>query len=383
MSAPLSTWPGRKAATIFLGTAMLVVSLAPLGAAPPLASPVKAGTSTTAQRRTEIVDVAERLSPAIVSVGASQTNYMVSPFRDFFSDFTIYPYQQRIPYLGSGVIVDPGGLIVTNQHVVDQASDIFVTLTDGRELPAKLLGADPALDIAVLKVEAKDLRSVKLGDSADMMVGEWVIAMGNPFGNLIGDPSPTVTVGVVSAIKRDFRAAEQSGRIYKDMVQTDAAINPGNSGGALINVAGELVGINTFIVSRSGGSVGIGFAIPVNRVKAVIEEVLMHGRVRPRLIDFRVQNLNPRLARVVETATERGAVVSEMIRGGPAAQAGIELGDVIVKIDNEPVREASDVNALWARQVGTTAKLTVERKGRKVEVQYKVTEIPQQEAGRT
>ena len=192
-------------------------------------------TNTTAARRTEIVEAAERVSPSIVSIGASRTTYFVNPFADFFSNFTVYPYQEKIPYLGSGVIVDPKGLIVTNYHVVQNTDDVFVTLMDGRELPGKVLDADTVLDIALVKIEGKDLPAVKLGDSADLMVGEWVLAMGNPFGNLIGDPRPTVTVGVVSALKRSFRAVRDEMRVYQDMIQTDAAINPGNSGGALVN----------------------------------------------------------------------------------------------------------------------------------------------------
>jgi len=333
--------------------------------------------SKAAQRRTEIVEVAERLSPAIVSVGASKSGYVVSPFFDFFSDFMVYPYQERIPYLGSGVIIDPNGLIVTNQHVIEGATDVFVTLSDGRELPAKVLGADPVLDVALLEVNQKGLKSVKLGDSDDLMVGEWVIAMGNPFGNLIGDPTPTVTVGVISATKRSFRSAGPQGRIYEDVIQTDAAINPGNSGGALINAAGELIGMNTFIVSRSGGSIGLGFAIPVNRIKAVVEEILMHGRVRPRLTDFRVLNANERLARLVGAKTSEGAVISEIIRGGPGMRAGLRVGDIITAVDGKPVKNAEDVRSIWARPVGSTVELTVDRGGRTLRVTYPVTEARQ------
>ncbi|MCX7717879.1 MAG: trypsin-like peptidase domain-containing protein [Candidatus Sumerlaeaceae bacterium] len=330
--------------------------------------------SKAAQRRTEIVEVAERLSPAIVSVGASKSGYVVSPFFDFFSDFMVFPYQERIPYLGSGVVIDPNGLIVTNQHVIEGATDVFVTLPDGRELSAKVLGADPVLDVALLEVNEKGLKSVKLGDSDDLMVGEWVIAMGNPFGNLIGDPKPTVTVGVISATKRSFRSAGPQGRVYEDVIQTDAAINPGNSGGALINAAGELIGMNTFIVSRSGGSIGLGFAIPVNRIRAVVEEILMYGRVRPRLTDFRVLNANERLARMVGARATEGAIISEIIRGGPGMRAGLRVGDIITAMDGKPVKGADDVRSIWARQVGTIVELTVDRAGRTLRVQYPVTE---------
>jgi serine protease Do len=267
---------------------------------------------------------------------------MVSPFFDFFSDYAIFPYQEKVPYLGSGVILSADGLVVTNYHVVENAEDVFVTLMDGRELPAKLLDADTVLDVALLKVDGKDLPAVTIGNSDDLMVGEWALAMGNPFGNLIGDPHPTVTVGVISAVKRSFRAGGGSPRVYQDMIQTDAAINPGNSGGALINVAGELVGINTFIMSRSGGSVGIGFAIPVNRVKAVVDEIVQHKRIRSRLVDFRVQNANERLARILGARASKGAVVAEILRGGPAQRAGFQVGDIITAVDGVPVSDAED-----------------------------------------
>jgi S1-C subfamily serine protease len=300
---------------------------------------------------------------------------MVSPFFDFFSDFAIFPYQEKIPYLGSGVIVSENGLIVTNYHVIEQAEDVFVTLSDGRELPATVVARDPVLDLAILKVQAKNLPAIKMGDSDDLMVGEWVLAVGNPFGNLIGDPHPTVTVGVVSALRRSFRSAGPTPRVYQDMIQTDAAINPGNSGGALVNVAGELVGINTFIVSRSGGSIGIGFAIPVNRVKALVAEVSKFGRLRPKLVDFRVQNVNARVARILGSELTKGAVVAEIQKNGPAYKAGLRVGDIITNVNGHPVENAEDVFAnIWAQPVGTTVRCQIERGGKKLMVEFTVSE---------
>jgi len=331
--------------------------------------------SRASARRTEIVDAAEKAFPSIVSVGASRTTYMVSPFFDFFSDFAIFPYQEKIPYLGSGVIVSENGLIVTNYHVIEQAEDVFVTLSDGRELPATVVARDPVLDLAILKVQAKNLPAIKMGDSDDLMVGEWVLAVGNPFGNLIGDPHPTVTVGVVSALRRSFRSAGPTPRVYQDMIQTDAAINPGNSGGALVNVAGELVGINTFIVSRSGGSIGIGFAIPVNRVKALVDEVSKFGRLRPKLVDFRVQNVNARVARILGSELTKGAVVAEIQKNGPAYKAGLRVGDIITNVNGHPVENAEDVFAnIWAQPVGTTVRCQIERGGKKLMVEFTVSE---------
>ncbi|MBX7247357.1 MAG: trypsin-like peptidase domain-containing protein [Candidatus Sumerlaeaceae bacterium] len=334
--------------------------------------------SRASERRTEIVDVAQKLSPAIVSVGAQKTTYFVSPFRDFFSDFAVYPYQERIPYLGSGVIIDPKGVIVTNYHVIEESEGVFVTLMDGREFPAKVLDADRLLDVALLQIDAKDLQAAKLGDSDDMMVGEWVLAMGNPFGNLIGDPHPTVTVGVVSALRRTFRGSGNPQRVYQDMIQTDAAINPGNSGGALINASGELVGINTFIVSRSGGSIGLGFAIPINRVKSVVNEILAHGRIRPRLVDFSVQNANERIARMVGAKSTQGAVVSEIARGGPAQKSGMRIGDIVTKVDGRDIKDANDLTlSVFSSQVGTEVKLSLDREGKPVDVTYTISEAKQ------
>lgn len=331
--------------------------------------------SRTNARRTELVEAAEHVSPSIVSVGASRTSYVVSPFFDFFSDFAIFPYQEKIPYLGSGVIVSKDGLIVTNSHVIEQAEDVFVTLSDGRELPATVVAVDSVLDLALLKVNATNLPAIKMGDSDDLMVGEWVLAMGNPFGNLIGDPHPTVTVGVVSALKRSFRSGGPSPKVYQDMIQTDAAINPGNSGGALVNALGELVGINTFIVSRSGGSIGIGFAIPVNRVKALVEEVTRYGRLRPKLVDFRVQNLNARIARILGSRATSGVVVSEIQRNGPAYKAGLRVGDIITAVNGHEVRTTDDIFAnIWAQPVGTAIQCDVDRAGRKLSIEFKIAE---------
>lgn len=340
-------------------------------------TPPPAATTATLQRPSEIVLAAQKASPAVVSVGASQSGYFVSPYANFFSEYTVYPYQEKVPYLGSGVIIDPEGYIITNYHVVEGANDVFVTLMDGRELPAKLLDADVVLDIALLKVDAKALPSIELGDSDALQVGEWVLALGNPFGNLIEDPHPTVTAGVVSAVKRSFRPGGNVQRVYMDMIQTDAAINPGNSGGALVNGSGQLVGMNTFIMSRSGGAEGIGFAVPVNRIKAVVNEIRAHGRVRSPAVDFQVQNLTPRIARMVDSTSSKGAVVSEINRGGSAERAGLKLGDVIVGVDDRNVKDAQDVKLyVWTKQVGQKATLDVERQGKRLKIDYELGEAP-------
>jgi len=357
------------------------VSLPLVGGAQAATNPAPGAPGSAALRRTEIVTAAEKFAHSVVGIGAKQQRGMVNPYAAFFNHFTPFVVdEEKVPYLGSGVIVDSDGLIVTNYHVVENAKDVFVTLIDGRELPGRVLDADTALDVALIKVDSKNLPAAQLGDNNNLMVGEWVLAMGNPFGNVIGDPTPTVTVGVVSALKRSFKPGQEFGKkVYLDMIQTDAAINPGNSGGALINAAGELVGINTFIMSRSGGAEGIGFAIPINRVKAVMQEIVNHGKIRPRLVDFQVQNMTERLARSVGSNATTGAVVSQMDRRGPAENAGLKVGDVITMVDNRPVKDATDLIVyIWSQQVGSKSVLKVDRGGEELQVTYEVVE-PQRE----
>lgn len=342
------------------------------------AAPAASTTSTAASRRTVLVDAAQLMAPSIVSVGASRSQYYVSPHASYFQDFTVFEQEKEVPYLGSGVIVDSDGLVVTNYHVVEDAKDVFVTLVDGRRLSGKVLDADIALDIALIKVDSKNLPAAKLGNSDDLMVGEWTLAMGNPFGDVIGDPTPTVTAGVVSALNRNFRPSQNIPRVYLDMIQTDAAINPGNSGGALVNASGELIGLNTFIVSRSGGAEGIGFAIPINRIKAVIKEIVEHGKIRSRLVDFQTTTLNNRIGKMLAATAEKGAVVTEVNPGGPAEKAGIKVGDVITKVNGDPVTDASNLQLkVWYnKQVGSKFQFNVDRSGSPLTLDYTLVEPP-------
>ena len=352
-------------------------SLAPAALAQ--STSAQAALSLTDSRRTVLVDVAERLAPSIVSVGTTRN---ISPSAFFFRDFLIYNQGsvKDVPYLGSGVIVDPDGLIVTNYHVVENLDEVFVTLNDGQKLDGKVVDADVALDIALIKVngKGKNLKPATMGDSDDLMVGEWTLAMGNPFGNLISDPIPTVTAGVVSALSRNFRPNENLRRVYLDMIQTDAAINPGNSGGALVNAAGEVIGINTFIMSRSGGAEGIGFAIPINRVKAVVKEITEHGSIRPRLVDFNASTLDANMAEMLDTEAEYGAVVTRVNTTGPAQKAGLKVGDVITSVNSRRVTDAEELNLkIWyTGQVGSTVKLQVDRAGKKLELDYTLAAPP-------
>lgn len=346
-----------------------------------VAAPASSTTSTasaSASRRTVLVDAAEKIGPSIVSIGASRSQYYVSPYASFFRDFTIFEQEKEVPYLGSGVIIDPDGLVVTNYHVVEDAKDVFVTLVDGRRIPGKVLDADVALDVALIKVEGKNLPAAELGNSDDLLVGEWTLAMGNPFGNLIDNPSPTVTAGVISALNRNFRPSQNIPRVYLDMIQTDAAINPGNSGGALANAAGEIIGINTFIVSRSGGAEGIGFAIPINRVKAIVDEIVKHGKIRARLVDFQTSTLNNRIGKMLNTNAENGAVVTEVSPSGPAAKAGVKVGDVVTTVNGQKVVDSQDlrIKVWYNSQVGSRFRLGIDRSGKPIELEYTLVEPP-------
>jgi len=301
------------------------------------------------------VALAEALKPAVVNVsmkrGAQPTPEAVDPFfQQFFG--RVPPRAQR--GLGSGFVVNPDGYVVTNNHVVDGATEISVKLADGREFPGRVVGRDPRTDIALLKVEARGLPTIHLGDSAALKVGEPVMAIGNPFGL-----EQTVTTGIVSATGRVIGEGP-----YDDFIQTDASINPGNSGGPLINGRGQVVGINTAIVSRSGGSVGIGFAIPVNLAKPVVSQLAAAGHVTRGWLGVGIQPLTADLAKSFKVTGTDGALVTSVSEGSPAAKAGLKQGDVIVEYDGRPVARAGDLpRAVAETPVGRAVSLKVVRDG--------------------
>lgn len=273
------------AGLVFTGYALVK---GPARAGGPGPEPVPANDEISKQRLNAIVVAAGRVGPAVVSITVVQTRIVtVTPFGDpffdeFFGDF--FPerrYRQEIKSLGSGVIISSDGYVLTNEHVVHDASKIRITLSSGVQHDAAVVAADTTSDLALLKVNGVDLPYAELGNSGDLMIGEWVIALGNPFGFLLEDTRPTVTVGVISALGRSIKSTYQN-RLYRDMIQTDAAINPGNSGGPLTNILGQVVGINTFIFTASGGSEGIGFARPVNFVKKFIDEAKRNGATSMR-----------------------------------------------------------------------------------------------------
>lgn len=340
------------------------------------------------QRANAIVLSANKVSPAVVSIAVTQTRIVTyspfsSPFfddfwRDFFRDFLPQRrYKQEIKGLGSGVIIDPNGYIVTNAHVVEMATEIKVSLPDGRSFDADIIDIDSEEDLALLKIDGKNLPYAKLGNSDDLLIGEWVIALGNPFGFLIEDTKPTVTVGVISAVNREVRAS-QTGREYKNMIQTDAAINPGNSGGPLVNVLGEVIGINTFILSHAGGSEGVGFAIPINRVKEFIERAKKGAKEKKEVIKVKIErwgievsDIDSYLKKKYSLQTNYGAVILKIEENSFAEAIGLDIGDAILSFQDEKVVGAQDLKNKIDNFRGNSIKLIIERSGEKIRIYYR------------
>ena len=289
-----------------------------------------------------------------------------SPFEDFFRGFMDQMPKQERHALGTGFILSNEGYIVTNNHVVKDADEIVVTTSDGRELEAKLIGTDPKLDLALLKIESKGLRAVKLGDSDAMRVGDWVVAIGNPFGL-----EQTVTAGIVSAKGRVIGSGP-----YDDFIQTDAAINPGNSGGPLFNIKGEVIGINTAIYSQSGGNNGIGFAIPINLAKTVFKDLRENGHVQRARLGVGISDVDKNTMEALGLKNRKGALVPHVEAGSAADKAGIQAGDVIVAIDGAPIVKAHDLPIKVARhQPGDKVVLEVIRNGKSMKVPVIVEEM--------
>jgi serine protease Do len=370
----------RRVAGIVLLLALAAVPHAAAVPAPDRVDP----SSISRSRRTAIVNAAQKVSPAVVSVSVVTTRLVRAdpyglPFRDEFFDRFFPPsvYRERVPGLGSGVIVDADGIVLTNSHVVRDAEELKVNLPDGRHFDAKLLGDSPVYDLAVLKIPSDKLPVATMGDSDSLVVGEWAIAIGNPFGFLLDDPQPTVTAGVVSATRRDIKAEATSSGMYKNMIQTDAAINPGNSGGALVDADGEVIGINTFIFTNSGGSIGLGFAIPINLAKRVLNEVRRYGRVRVAWPGMNVQPVSDLLARRLGWEGTGGLVVSAVDRGGPAERAGLKPLDRIRKVNGRVTNDVEDAQAgIYGAQVGDRLTLDVERDGKPRTIVITLEEAP-------
>jgi serine protease Do len=338
-------------------------------------------------RRNAIVQAAERVGPSVVSISVMQTRYVQGRSADPFGFFDRYLpgpiLRERVPTLGSGVIIDKAGVILTNEHVVHAAEQIKVTLTDGRTFDGKVVGSDPNYDLAVVKVSGADLPSADLGNSDDILVGEWAIAIGNPFGFLLNDYQPSVSVGVISAKGRDIKPNEGTTGIYKNMIQTDAAINPGNSGGPLVNGEGKVIGINTFIFTESGGSVGIGFAIPINTAVRVVKEILQFGEVRGVWTGIAIKEITPYIAAYYNIADPRGLLIVELEDGSPADRAGVSVGDIIRKVDGEPVwTNAQAFRLIFGASAGDVITLTIEREKQLRDVRVRLEAGPRRAVGR-
>jgi serine protease DegQ len=321
---------------------------------------------------------AQKVIPAVVNVFTQQkVRNTINPalqdpiFRYFFGD-RLDPRPRQASNLGSGVIVSPNGYILTNQHVVEAAEEIQVALSDGKTLPARVVGADPETDLAVLKIDAANLPAITFAEPNSLKVGDWVLAVGNPFG--VGQ---TVTAGIVSALGRTHLGINT----FENFIQTDAAINPGNSGGALVDAFGNLVGVNSAIYSRTGGSQGIGFAIPVSIARQVMEQIIKSGSVTRGWVGIEVQDLTPELAESFNLAATEGALIAGVLKGGPADTGGVHPGDILLAVNGSKVMDSSSLlNLIAELRPGEAAQLTVARKQQVLKLSIRVGRRPMQRA---
>lgn len=321
-------------------------------AASQVASSEGAQRNISDSRENAITRAVQRVSPAIVGINVEEVREYQDPFSFFENDpfFRQFfgnrpPQKQVVKGLGSGFVISEDGYILTNDHVAGNATKISVTLTSGETIEAKLIGSDKNSDVALLKIERSNLQFARLGNSQDVIIGEWVIALGNPFGLFDINNKPTVTVGVVSAT--DMRVNADGNRVYKDMIQTDASINTGNSGGPLVNSDGEVIGMNTIIYTGgqfSSGSIGVGFAISINRVKKIMEEIKSKGKIQRTFnVGFRIQAVDERIAKYLGMEKPMGVVVTDVQRGGISYEAGLRPEDVIIEANGEKIMSEQDL----------------------------------------
>lgn len=320
-------------------------------------------------RQNAITHAVTLASPAVVGINVTEIREYryYDPFSRFFGDDPFFRqffgdrvYRQSVKGLGSGFLISPDGYILTNDHVAGNASEITVTMTTGDRYPAKLIGSDPLSDIALLKIDGENLPYLKLGNSDDILIGEWVIALGNPFGLFEVADKPTVTVGVVSAVGLNLRVENRS---YRGMIQTDAAINSGNSGGPLINSLGEVIGVNSVIYTPNQGNVGVGFAIPINRVKKIVAELKKSGKVERNFwTGLEIQNIDERVARYFRLQKAEGVIITDVKPNSPASKAGFQIGDIIVSINGERItNEESVLSIVNDARVGDVLKVKIIR----------------------
>lgn len=339
-------------------------------------------TDSQGKQLPSLAPMLKQTTPGVVNIATTgtikvQENPLLSDpfFRHFFGNPRGgQPRERKTASLGSGVIVDAKkGYIMTNNHVIAKADEIAVTLRDGRILKAKLIGTDPDTDVAIIQIPAKNLTALPLANSAHLQVGDFVVAIGNPFG--LGQ---TVTSGIVSALGRSGLGIEG----YEDFIQTDASINPGNSGGALVNLAGELVGINTAIFSKSGGNIGIGFAIPINMASEIMQQLIKHGEVKRGRLGAQAQDMSPELAKAFGLKDHRGAVITQVVPNSPAAKGGLRAGDIVTHINDRKVKGADTLrNTLGLLRVGETVNLKILREGKGKTIKATVVEAEAKNLG--
>ena len=336
-----------------------------------------AGQISIKQINEAFIKAAASANPPVVSIKSERVYRQRAPhaFRDFRGNR--FPEREsRGMVLGSGVIIDADeGYIVTNNHVVEDAEEIWVQLFDRREVPGEVVASDRGTDLAVIKIQADDLQAAKIGDSDQLRIGEWVLAVGSPFSQSLDH---TVTAGIVSAKGRSDVMNFRRDRPYEDFIQTDAAINPGNSGGALVNLAGELVGINTAIATDgfSRSSAGVGFAIPVNLVMRVVDDLVEHGKVTRAWLGVQIQTLEPSIAKAMKTKSMDGALVVRVVDDSPAEDAGLMEEDIIVKVDDTDIRDSAHLrNLISSSRPGEKPKLTIIRKGKRKTLTVKLGEL--------
>lgn len=331
------------------------------------------------ERQTAITKAISKVSASIVGINVEEVREVRDPFfndpffRQFFGETG--PQKQVVRGLGSGFIISEDGYILTNDHVAGNATKISVTLTTGETVEAKLIGSDAVTDVALLKIDKKNLPFINFGNSDNVIIGEWVIALGNPFGLFEINDKPTVTVGVVSAL--NMKVSADGNRVYKDMIQTDASINSGNSGGPLVDVEGNVIGMNTIIFTGSQfsqGSIGVGFSISINRVKAIMEELKKGGKIeRSSNVGFRIQGIDERIAKYLNLKDKNGVVVVQIQKDGPADKAGLKVEDVIIAVNGEKIRNEQDlIFAINDKRKGDVIKMKVMRGGSEKEIEMKL-----------
>jgi serine protease Do len=333
-------------------------------------------------RQNAITRAVAKVSPAVVGINviAVQQVTVRDPFSGFFNDPFFRPffgdrtYKQEVKELGSGFIISPDGYIVTNDHVAGNATDITITISGGKQMKAKVVGTDAATDICLLKVDGKELPYITLGNSDEVIIGEWAIALGNPFGLFEISDKPTVTVGVISAT--GMKLGQMENRYYHDMIETDAAINGGNSGGPLVNSNGEVIGMNTLIFTAGQTStyIGYGFAIPINKVKKIVTDLKIKGKIsRDITAGFDVQPVDARIAQYLGMKQAQGVIVSDINPGGPAVAAGLKIGDVVLEVNGEKVNSDNDILAIMVESSpGDYLKFRVFRDHKMIDISLKL-----------